>query len=127
MDYTDLKSQLASYATGAEKILDARGIIMAEALAAIEELEARVEKVMQDRAYIIGFNSGWDECVAQFCAEPACVRHSFDGHGYLYSDGGNGSDWFDRAMLMPNAEPLFEAPDRMNIGNTDIQTNGGPQ
>ena len=39
--YTDLKTQLAAYAKGAEKILDTRGTVMAEAIAAIEELEAR--------------------------------------------------------------------------------------
>ncbi|QRZ14693.1 hypothetical protein JWJ88_17160 [Paracoccus methylovorus] len=47
------------------------------------------------------------EAVAQ---GPDAVRHSFDGDGWLYSDHGNGSDWLKRAMLYPDAEPLYAAP-----------------
>lgn len=38
------------------------------------------------------------------------VRHSFDGYGWLYADRGNGSDWLERAMDYPDAEPLYTAP-----------------
>lgn len=39
--------------------------------------------------------------------EPVAVRHNFDGHGWLYIDQGSGSDWLDRAMARPDAEPLY--------------------
>ena len=41
--------------------------------------------------------------------EPCAVRHSYDGYGWLYSDNGNGSFWLERAMEMPDAEPVYSA------------------
>ena len=75
--------------------------------AEVERLREEVARVMSDRAFIIGANHGWDECLAQI--EPACVRHSFDGHGWQYIDSGSGSDWLERGMQMPDAQVLYDA------------------
>lgn len=38
--------------------------------------------------------------------EPVAVRHSFDGHGYMFIDNGSGSDWLERGLKYPDAEVL---------------------
>lgn len=38
--------------------------------------------------------------------EPVAVRHSFDGHGYIFIDNGSGSDWLERGLKYPDAEVL---------------------
>jgi hypothetical protein len=43
----------------------------------------------------------------QQSGEPVAVRYGFDGYGYLYLDGGSGSDWMTR---IPDAEKLYAAP-----------------
>ena len=43
--------------------------------------------------------------------EPVAVRYGFDGYGYLYLDGGSGSDWMTR---IPDAEKLYAAPQLEN-------------
>lgn len=43
-------------------------------------------------------------------AEPVAIRHSFDGYGWMYLDSGSGSDWLERGMRMPDAEPVFAGP-----------------
>jgi len=40
--------------------------------------------------------------------EPVAYRYSFDGHGWLYIDGGSGSDWIARAKEYPDAQALYE-------------------
>ena len=35
------------------------------------------------------------------------IRHSFDGYGWQYIDSGSGSDWRERGMSYPDAEPLY--------------------
>ena len=40
------------------------------------------------------------------------MRYNFDGHGWLYADRGNGSDWLERAMQYPDAEPVYAAEDK---------------
>lgn len=37
-------------------------------------------------------------------ATPVAARHSFDGHGYQYTDSGSGSDW---AVRHKDAEMLY--------------------
>ena len=44
--------------------------------------------------------------------EPVAVRYGFDGYGWSYFDEGNGSDWFERAMQYPDAEPVYAAEDK---------------
>jgi hypothetical protein len=39
--------------------------------------------------------------------EPVAVRYGFDGYGYLYLDGGSGSDWMTR---IADAEKLYTRP-----------------
>lgn len=38
-------------------------------------------------------------------ATPVAARHSFDGHGYRYTDSGSGSDW---AIRHKDAEMLYK-------------------
>ncbi len=40
-------------------------------------------------------------------SQPVAVRHNFDGNGWLYIDGGSGSDWLTRH---DDAEPLYTLP-----------------
>lgn len=40
-------------------------------------------------------------------SQPVAVRHNFDGHGWLYLDGGSGSDWLTRHG---DAEALYTLP-----------------
>lgn len=40
-------------------------------------------------------------------AQPVAVRHNFDGDGWLYIDGGSGSDWLTR---YGDAEALYTLP-----------------
>lgn len=40
-------------------------------------------------------------------AQPVAVRHNFDGDGWLYLDGGSGSDWLTRHG---DAEALYTLP-----------------
>lgn len=101
-----------------------RADIHQAALARAEAAEDEVERLKSDRLYVLGHNDGWSDCVEIWTSAPAAVRHSFDGHGYLYADLGNGSDWFDRAMTYPDAEPIFEAPDKMPASITEAMTIG---
>jgi hypothetical protein len=39
--------------------------------------------------------------------QPAAVRHSYDGYGWLYVDNGSGSSWLQVGMKYPHAEVLF--------------------
>ena len=82
-----------------------------EVLALVEEnnrLRKEVARVTSDRAFVIGANHGYDECLAQMTI--TCIRYGFDGYGWHYIDSGSGSDWMARGMRHPDAEPMFCAP-----------------
>lgn len=51
--------------------------------------------------------------------EPVAVRHSFDGYGWEYTDDGSGSDWFRRAMMREDAEPLYLKSPAQNTLDAD--------
>lgn len=91
--------------------------------ARLAEVERELKTLKSDRMFVVGFNAGYSACLEQM-SEAACVRHSFDGFGWQYSDASNGSDWFSVAMTMPDAEPLYESPDKMSVC-ADLSPAGG--
>lgn len=48
-------------------------------IAEVERLRAQVERVTSDREYIIGFNAGWSEAVAQNLQFPTMLRKMWSG------------------------------------------------
>ena len=53
-------------------------------------LRGEVERIKSDREYIIGFNHGWEEAVAQTLTFPAMLRKMWSG--------GEVQAWIDKAM-----------------------------
>ena len=42
-------------------------------------------------------------------SEPVAIRHSWDGHGWMYTDSGSGSGWRD-SIDQPGAEFVYASP-----------------
>ncbi len=68
-----------------------------------------MEKTEKQLTVTITIDEFGDTVTVAYNPEPVAVRSSFDGHGWLYSDAGNGSDWLDRTKDYPDRQTLFDA------------------
>lgn len=71
------------------------------------DLKALAERMRGEHATADAIDAAADLLDQMASAEPVAVRHCFDGHGWLYIDGGSGSDWLTRHA---DGEPLYAAP-----------------
>jgi hypothetical protein len=75
--------------------------------ARVTALEAENKRITSDREYVIGFNAGWDEAVAQTLRFPTMLRKMWSG--------GEVQKWIDEAMtaarqaLSPSTEVKNDA------------------
>ena len=58
--------------------------------------------------------------------QPAAVRHSYDGFGWLYVDNGSGSSWLQVGLKYPHGEVLYSMPAQLAVQHLPADdTEGG--
>ena len=115
----DLVERLLNKTTETDDMLNTREVIfkaarritsnaarITELQAEVERLRAQVERVTSDREYIIGFNAGWSEAVAQNLQFPTMLRKMWSG--------GEVQRWIDDAMAAARQERAA-----LNTGESD--------